>query len=55
MIEFTTSLMSVLFKGESIDEFFRGELKSAIKLIKLGLPVYLDFEKPTMRTINPQP
>jgi putative transposase len=46
MNDFNTNLMSALFKGESVDELFRGELESAInQLLKRELTVFLDYEK----------
>lgn len=46
MNDFNTNLMSALFKGESVDELFRGELESAInQLFKRELTVFLDYEK----------
>ena len=46
MNDFNTNLMSALFKGESVDELFRGELESAInQLLKRELTIFLDYEK----------
>lgn len=46
MSNFSTELMSALFKGESIDEVMRVELESAVnELLKLELTNFLDYEK----------
>ena len=46
MSNFSTELMSALFKGESIDEVMRVELESAVnELLKLELTGFLDYEK----------
>ena len=46
MSNFSAELMSALFKGESISEVMRVELKSAVnELSKLELTGFLDYEK----------
>ena len=45
MSNFSTELMSALFKGESIDEVMRVEPESAVnELLKLGLIGFLEYE-----------
>ena len=53
MSNFTTELMSALFKGEGVEEIMRLELESAMnELLKVELTSFLDYEKHDPRGYN---
>ena len=53
MSNFTTELMTALFKGEGVEEIMRLELESAMnELLKVELTSFLDYEKHDPRGYN---